>query len=365
MAIIEEFIELVTTDCGAGDERAIADKLKIKLTELGCEVFEDPNEAKLLKGNAGNVYAVLHGTTDGVIMLCSHMDRVANGRGISPVIEDGIMRANGTILASDDVAGISAILDGIRRAKASGKPYPTIELVFTCCEEDGIRGSRIMDYSRIKSKNCYVFDASGRVGKIVTSAAGRASMKVNVTGLAAHAGNVPEKGINALLAAAHFLTRVPQGRLDKQSTANFSTVIAEGPTNVITDRATLFGEVRSHDEATILKYLEDAEALCRTIEKETGAKFDFESEMDFYPFSTEAEAEIVVRAKKVFSAMDVDPFTATMGGGMDANNFARHGIASVGIATGYYENHTTKEYLVISDLEKAGEFAANLICEWA
>ena len=37
----------------------------------------------------------------------------------------------------------------------------------------------------------------------------------------------------------------------------------------------------------------------------------------------------------------------------------------VGIATGYYENHTTKEYLVISDLEKAGEFAANLICEWA
>lgn len=365
MAILEEFIEFITTDAGSGDERAVADKLKAKLSALGCEVFEDPKEAALLKGNTGNVYAVLNGTADGRLLLCSHMDRVNNGHGIVPVIEDGVIHAEKTILAADDIAGVCAILDGLRRVKASGKPYPTIEMVFTCCEEDGIRGSRIMDYSRIKSEVGYIFDAPGRIGTMINSATTRVSFDIRIWGRSAHAANEPEKGINALLAAAYFLTRVPQGRLDSVSTANFSTVFAEGATNVVTDKARILGEMRSHDDTSVEKYISDVKALCEDIESNTGALFEVDYNYDFRHFFVPEDSECIVRAKKVFSDMDIDVSVKAIGGAMDANNFNEHGITSIGIATGYFENHTVREYLLTDDMIKAGEYAERLILEWA
>ena len=60
-----------------------------KLEEIGCSVWEDSESAKVLGGNAGNLYAVPGGGLEGSILFSAHLDRVANGIGIKPVFSDG------------------------------------------------------------------------------------------------------------------------------------------------------------------------------------------------------------------------------------------------------------------------------------
>ncbi len=135
MDIIEEFKQLVEIDSASGRERAIADVLKKKLTDLGFGVLED-QAGSTFGGNTGNLIAIKEGTREGSVLFCSHMDRVANGCGIHPREKDGKLVSDGsTILAADDVSGLCAILDGVRRALASEKPHPRLEIAFTVGEE--------------------------------------------------------------------------------------------------------------------------------------------------------------------------------------------------------------------------------------
>lgn len=115
--IIEEFKELVSIEVYSRKERAIADVLKKKLTDLGLTVTED-GAGEILGGDTGNLYAVLPGDPSiEPVLFSAHMDRVANNGHISPVIneEEGIIHSDGkTILAGDDIGGVCAILAMLR-----------------------------------------------------------------------------------------------------------------------------------------------------------------------------------------------------------------------------------------------------------
>lgn len=78
--------------------------------------------AAKLDGNAGNIIARLKGEPDiPAVLLPAHMDRVSNPGNITPVIHEdtGTITSDGnSILAADNVSGVCAILDGIRKAKA-------------------------------------------------------------------------------------------------------------------------------------------------------------------------------------------------------------------------------------------------------
>ena len=61
----------------------------------------------------------------------------------------------------------------------------------------------------------------------------------------------------------------------------------------------------------------------------------------------------------------ITPVIDQGGGGMDANRFNANGIKSVGVATGYMNNHSPKEELYIDDLNKSAELVYQLICEYS
>lgn len=145
--ILEEFRELVGIDCASGKERMLADVLKRKLEALGFTVRED-EAGRTFGGDTGNLIAILPGTRKGSVLFCSHMDRVKNGHGIKVREKDGVLYSGGdTILAADDVSGICAILDGVRRTLSSGNPHPRIEIAFTVGEEAGLFGGKALDLS--------------------------------------------------------------------------------------------------------------------------------------------------------------------------------------------------------------------------
>ena len=123
----------------------MVDALKGKLEALGCTVREDDTASKV-DGTAGNLIAVLEGQTEGSVLLAAHVDRVQNGFGIKPQVRDGKIVSDGTtVLAADDLSGVAAILDGLRRVQASGARHPRVEVLFSVCEEIGVQGTLHLD----------------------------------------------------------------------------------------------------------------------------------------------------------------------------------------------------------------------------
>lgn len=127
---VDEFQELTAIDAPSFGERQMADRLIVKLKELGFEVEED-NAGKHFGGNAGNLYAYLPGDLPGdPVLLSGHMDTVEPSKGKKGIIgEDGVIRSAGkAVLGADDVAGLVEILEGIRSVKEAGVPHRDIEI---------------------------------------------------------------------------------------------------------------------------------------------------------------------------------------------------------------------------------------------
>lgn len=362
--IIEDFLELVKTDVQSRNERAIADLLKQKLFDLGCEVKED-GTGPLIQGNTGNIIAKLAGdATVPAIILNAHMDRVKNGDDIKPVItEDKITSDGTTILAADDVAGIAAILDGIRKLKSEDKPHGDVEIVLSVCEEQGVVGSRLLDYSGLKAKMAFVFDSPGGVGRIVNQAPSKSKIKVQVYGRSAHAGNEPEKGLNAIKIAAAALVQVQDGRINERTTANYGVIQGGGSVNVVCDYVEILGEVRSTATEEMRQYIEDIKKTFDKVALEFNTTISVEVEELYETFFVNEDELVSQVAKRALQAVGVEASFTPGGGGMDANNFNRAGIRAIGVATGYSKNHTLNEQLYMPDLIKAGDLVKEIICE--
>lgn len=366
--ILSEFTELIEISSPSLGERLMADALTAKLSEMGLSVYEDDAGA-IINGDAGNLYAYLPPTdikyTESVL-FAAHMDRVPGGDGIHVIDHGEYYSSDGkTILAADDIAGVCAILNGIRRAQQSGRPHCGVEVIFTVCEENGTKGAKSLDYSRIKSKAGYCMDSAGRFGRVITGAPTIDRLKLDVWGLRAHAGAEPEKGINALKAAAGIIARVPEGRLDCESTANFGVIRAGEATNVVCDHAMVLGEVRSHNPEKVVSYEENLRKLIKEITASVGARADLAVVHQEEAFKVDPSSPDVTKIISAIGKAGGEGYSSVGGGGMDANNFNKRGIVSVGVSTGYIKNHTCEEILYKEDLIKAGKTVEELIYEWS
>lgn len=364
LPIVEEFMELVKTSVQSRDERAIADLLKAKLLALGFDVAEDET-GKLVGGNTGNLVARLTGEASvPAVLLSAHMDRVKNNGQIRPVVhEDKITSDGSSILAADDVAGIVIILAGIRQALAENIPHGDIEVVFSVCEEQGVLGTRHLDYSRLKSKLAFVFDATGKIGRIVNQAPTKCKIKAGVHGKNAHAGNEPEKGLNAIKVAAAALTQIPDGRLSARSTANFGMISGGSSTNVVCDFVEITGEARSTNGQELEEYLALVRRTFAAVAEQYQTTIDVTIDKLYDTFYVAEDAPAAKIAVQAMQNLGIEAKFTPGGGGMDANNFNSHGIQALGVAAGYAKNHTVHEEVSIPELVTGAKAVKGIISE--
>lgn len=151
---VDEFRELTAIDAPSFGERQMADRLIVKLKELGFEVEED-NAGKHFGGNAGNLYAYLPGDLPGdPVLLSGHMDTVEPSKGKKGIIgEDGVIRSAGkAVLGADDVAGLVEILEGIRSVKEAGVPHRDIEILLQLQKSFISRAAAYLIFQRFVQK---------------------------------------------------------------------------------------------------------------------------------------------------------------------------------------------------------------------
>lgn len=352
--VIERFLEYVQIDSPTLEEKDFKDRLKADLEALGLEVFEDKVGEKI-GSNSGNLIAKLKGSGDKTILFSAHMDTVSPGRGIVPVIgEDGIIRSQGdTILASDDKAGVAAIMEMLTVLIEERIPHHNIEIVFTISEEGGLFGSKYLDYSMLNADFGVILDSGGNPGRTILQGPAQTKLDITFKGKASHAGIAPEDGISAIMVAAEAISKMNLLRIDEETTANIGYINGGGPTNIVTDSVTIKAEARSLDNDKLEAQVKHMVQCVEDTQAKYGIEADIELNEAYKSFKIEegSEASQVVKAACEKLGLEFSP--AKSGGGSDANNFNLNGVPSVILGIGMSKVHSTEEFIKIEDIIKS------------
>jgi tripeptide aminopeptidase len=293
------------------------------------------------------------------------LDTVEPGRGIKPIIEGDVIKTDGsTILGGDPKAGVAAILEAITSSLEEKKDHPPLEVVFTLSEEEGLLGAVNLDYSMVSAKKGITFDGGEEVHYIHVSAPGYNRVDLKITGRGAHAGAEPEKGISAIKIAAEIITKLELGRIDEETTANIGLISGGTARNAVPETVEIKGEIRSRDLEKLEKHSEHFKKVIAEVkEKYPDAKFELDLHREFDPYLFEENHQFLKEVQEAFKKAGVEPKLIKSGGGTDVNIFHTHGIEAVVVGDADYEAHTTREYVLISQLVMAAKFAEKLITE--
>ena len=353
--LLRTFFDLVSVDSPSGEEEAIATDVGRRLAVLGATVQRDAH---------GNLIARLPGE-GAPFLLSAHMDTVEPGRGIKPIVDGDRIHTDGsTILGGDPKAGVAAILEGLTALHEAGTRHRSIEVVLTRGEESGLQGSRNLDYSLIAAREGVVLDGEGAVNEITDAAPAQYFVDVTVHGRAAHAGVEPEKGIPAIRIAADLILRLPQGRLDPETTANVGMFQGGTARNAVPELCTITGEFRSRnpDRLTELarEYERAADDVCV---RYPDARIELALTKVFDGYRLAAEHPVVAACTAALARVGLTPSLKPSGGATDANIFAGHGIAAAVVGLGGYKFHTTREELSITNLVNGARFVEAILTE--
>jgi len=350
--LLDTFLDLVRIDSPSGEEAAIAQELAARLRDLGLGVELD---------KMNNVLAVLTGQGN-PLLLAAHMDTVIPGKGIKPVVRDGVVYSDGTtVLGGDDKSGVAVILEVLQTIVEGELPHPPLEVVLTVQEEVGLLGAKGLDKSRLRARMGISFDCGGAPGTLVVDTPTQNSVSAVIHGKAAHSGTRPEDGINAIAVAAEALVDMPLGRIDEETTANFGTIKGGTATNIVPDLVELRGEARSRQLAKLeVQTAAMVEAL-RAAAQRYGATVDVDVVRQYEGYTLAETDPIISVLVAACRAVGVEPDLVPTGGGSDANIFGAAGIQVANLSPGMSKVHTTEECIAVSDMVRCAEIALSCI----
>ncbi|HDL19237.1 MAG TPA: M20/M25/M40 family metallo-hydrolase [Bacteroidetes bacterium] len=341
--MIKQFMEMVQISSESGEEAQMIDYLLQEFKKLGAEAIKD---------SYGNLMAKIPAkdcTGKEPILLSCHADTVKPGKGIKPSLKEGVIRSDGsTILGADDKAGIAEMLEALRIAEI----HPPVEVAISRQEEVGLFGVKNMDFNLISAKKGFLLD-NDTLDTIVIGGPSYFAIDVEIHGRSAHAGMEPEKGINAILAAAKAVANLRLGRLDDETTANVGVINGGMIRNGVPDKATFLAECRSlnHDKAQALAD-EMVQIITGQVES-IQAKVDIKVDNLCRAVDIPEDSPTVQMSKRALQRVGIDAKTTFITGFTDASIYNNTGIEMAVVGIGARLEHSTEEHIYVTDMEKA------------
>lgn len=341
--MLRQFMEMVRIDSESGNEERFMRYLLGEVTAVGgSAAFDD----------YGNLIAAFDAVgCEGVepILLSCHGDTVKPGVGIEPVLEEGIVSSKGeTILGADDKAGIAEVLEALRVSKVR----PPVEFAVSRQEEVGLLGVKAMDFSRLSARRGFLMD-NDTLQTIVIGGPTYFAIDVEVGGRSAHAGMEPEKGINAIRAAAQGITALRLGRIDYETTANVGVISGGIIRNGVPDACSFLAECRSADHQKAADLAEEMTSVLRREIEAAGATMDIVVDEKCRAVQIPEDAWSVGIAKQALASVGIEAGAVFMTGFTDASIYNNRGIEMAVIGIGAQNEHSTDECIEVADMEKA------------
>lgn len=372
--LLNMFLDLACCDSPSFHEKQVSDRIK-EILRANRISFHEDDAGVHYGGECGNLICHIPSNLQDYdpentkkvpgIMFSAHMDTVTPciGKNIIVNKEKDIIHTDGsTVLGGDDLAGVSAILEAFISVKEMNTPHGDLWAVFTIGEEVGLCGAKYLNLEQngIHAKHCYVLDSGGPIGVCDVQGPTQNMITMHFKGKAAHAGLEPEKGINAIVTAAHAIATFPQGRIDEDTTCNTGIISGGKATNIVCDAVTVEAEVRSQYiermQAVTEEILSKAQEACEAF----GGSVETQVQTQYPSFHVPSDAPILREFSKACYQIGVEPVFEKTGGGSDTNFYNSKGLVAVDISVGMDKVHTTAEQLKISDLMKSAALVYEL-----
>jgi tripeptide aminopeptidase len=362
--VLALFLELAAMPSPPGEERAVADVVLGYLRDLGLDADED-GAGDAIGGTMGNVYTRLEPTAEGrPLFFCAHLDTVPPSGPLEPVVENGVVRnAGGTILGADNKSAVVAMLEGVRRVLAEGRPHAGIELIFTPQEEVGLYGIGAFDHDRLRADLGFVYDQAAPIGEIILGAPHAQSMDVTFHGRAAHSGMFPEEGRSAIQAAARAIADLRLGRVDDEMTTNVGTITGGTAGNIVPEWCSFLAEARCHDERRLSQMVQEMLDAFSFAATSCDCEVETKARKSYRGYRFKRDDDVVVLAAAALARCGHEATYALSGGAADANVFNERGRRCVNLANGMTDIHTPDERIAVEDLSGMVDVTLALIEE--
>jgi tripeptide aminopeptidase len=273
-------------------------------------------------------------------------------------------------LGADNRAGAAVLLHTARTILLRKLPHPPLTFLWTVQEETGLRGARYVPLSWLgKPRLAFNFDG-GAAKKITIGATGGYRLKIDIHGVASHAGGAPEQGVSAIaiagLAISELVKNGWHGQIVKGSsygTSNAGVIEGGVATNVVADHVRVRAEARSHDprfRQRIARTIEMAFGrAARAVRNTRGrcGRIRCEGRLDYESFLLSPKEPCVVEADKAARSVGLETVHAVSQGGLDANWLTHRGIPTVSLGCGQRNIHTPSEELHVPDFLRACRMA--------
>jgi tripeptide aminopeptidase len=339
-------VDIVRIPSTSGHEEQVRDFLAQQLTQIGLTHHTDAN---------GNLVAILPGVHGKPLLLNAHMDRVPPGLGHEPRLRDGVLYSDGTTnLGADDAAGITIILEILRRITEQHLPHPPLVIVFTVQEEAGLCGASGFDSAAWNVEDGIVFDNAFEAGVVVSQGATYEAFDVQITGRTGHPGKDLSPTVNAI--EIFHTASYPHGSLDDDQTRiNIGHIIGGSTRNAIPDSVTIAGELRSFAPLALQqKHKQAIQSAFQKAATQLGghAEVVFTTHSSGYKIDTNEPLLDTYRSVLANRGASLELRPTFIGS--DSSGF-RPTIKAFTVSTGVFNEHTSEEYVALAPLEQLVE----------
>ena len=352
--LIDLFRRLVACDSPSYGENAVRDAVLKELAGMGVSAEEDDAAGKI-GGSCGNLYAFIDGNHDlEPVLFSSHLDTVEPSRGKTAVLhDDGVITSDGgTVLGADDVGGLASILCALKQIIESGEDHRPVELVFDVCEERYCVGVQKFDFPRIRSKEVYVLDLDGPVGRAAVEAPSIIQWKAEFNGRPAHAGFSPEEGLHAIKAAAEAVGEVECGRIGGL-TVNVGTISGGIADNIVPGSCTVTGEIRGFEDASVTAKADEIGRIMTSAAERRGMTCAYSYDVICRAFHTDVSSGVCRRYEEACRAVGAEAEFIRTYGASTNNHWALHGLSGIVISCAMNNCHSVKEWSSVNELKRS------------
>jgi len=341
------------------DDRAALERMAARLLDLFAPLGALERFPQAQNGDHFVVRIPGRSETEPALALC-HYDTVwplGSLREYPVTSEDGVMRGPGVF---DMKGGIVCLLYALRALE--GRPKRPLWVFFNSDEETGSHSSRgLIEALAGSCAHALVYESPLPAGALKTARKGTGRYTVTIEGRAAHAGVEPEKGISAVLEAAHQAIAAHALNAPAHGTTLNAGVLRGGTrSNVVAARAEIEVDVRVSraDEARRID-----NALRGLQPVLPGARIAVSGGLHRPPMErSPATAALFARARAIAAEMGVELGEGATGGGSDGNFTAALGLGTLdGLGPEGRGAHAADEQVLLESLPRRAALSAGLL----
>ncbi len=359
---VEELAALVAELAGIEsptDDRAALERMAGRLLDLFAPLGAIERFPQRDNGDHFVVRIAGRREAQPALALC-HYDTVwplGSLREYPVTIDAGVMRGPGVF---DMKGGIVCLFYALRALE--GRSNRPLWVFFNSDEETGSHSSRgLIEELARACAHALVYESPLPAGALKTARKGTGRYTLTIEGRAAHAGVEPEKGISAVLEAAHQTIAVHALNAPERGTTLNAGVLRGGTrSNVVAARAEIEVDVRvsSADEA------QRVDGALRGLQPALpGARIAVSGGLHRPPMErSPATAALFARARAIAAEMGVELGEGATGGGSDGNFTAALGLGTLdGLGPEGRGAHAADEQLLVESLPRRAALSAGLL----